>query len=424
MRDKVITIHTADEKIMRSTFKILFYINKSKTKADGTTAILCRITIDGANVVITTGGSVVPHDWSVKRGETTDKKTNQRLQTFREEIEQGYNTLLYKYGAVSAELLKNYLQGIGRTPTTLLALSVEELKAQRESKSEGTYSNNRCSDKQLNAFVRSRGEEDIPLTALATDFFDDYRFHLKKKGYAPATINRHLCWLSRLMYRAVSQGTIRFNPFERAKYEAVEHKPRFLSRGDVAKLLAFPLQDEGAELSRRMFLFSVFTGLAFADLQSLRASQIETNSDGRQYIRKARQKTEVESLIPLHPIAEQILSLYTKEKSKRDYKNDNESNCKTLPDTKSFPDMKIFPDTISKSKLSTHLKAVGLACGIRTPLTFHMARHSFGTLTLEAGVPIESIAKMMGHSSIASTQIYAQITDQKIARDMDRLMQQ
>ena len=254
LRDKVITIHTADEKIMRNTFKILFYINKSKTKADGTTAILCRITIDGANVVITTGKSVVPHDWSVKRGETTDKETNQRLQTFREEIEQGYNTLLYKYGAVSAELLKNYLQGIGRTPTTLLALSVEELKAQRESKSEGTYSNNRCSDRQLNSFVRSRGEEDIPLTALAINFFDDYRFYLKKEGYASATINGHLCWLSRLMYRAVSQGTIRFNPFERAKYEAVEHKPRFLSKGDVAKLLAFPLQDEGAELSRRMFL--------------------------------------------------------------------------------------------------------------------------------------------------------------------------
>lgn len=401
---------------MRSTFKILFYINKNKTKADGTTAILCRITIDGSNVVITTGESINPHDWSVKRGETMDKKTNQRLQTFREEIEQGYNTLLYKYGAVSAELLKNYLQGIGRNPTTLLALSTEELNAQRESKSEGTYSNNRSSDKQLNAFVRNRGEEDIPLTALTIDFFDDYRFYLKKEGYAPATINKHLCWLSRLMYRAVSQGTIRFNPFEEVKYEAVERKPRFLSKGEVAKLLAFPLQEEGAELSRRMFLFSVFTGLAFADLQSLRASQIETNSEGKRYIRKARQKTEVESLIPLHPIAEQILSLYTKEKSKRDYKNDNESDCKTLPDTK------IFPDTISKGKLFTYLKSVGLACGIRTPLTWHVARHSFGTLTLEAGIPMESIAKMMGHSSIASTQIYAQITDQKIANDMDKLI--
>ena len=402
LRDKVITIHTADEKIMRSTFKILFYINKSKTKADGTTSILCRITIDGANVVITTGESTTSHDWNVKRGVTTDKKTNQRLQTFREEIEQGYNTLLYKYGAASAELLKNHLQGVGRTPTTLLALSAEELKAQRESKSEGTYSNNRCSDRQLNSFVRSRGEEDILLTALAMDFFDDYRFHLKKEGYAPATINSHLCWLSRLMYRAVSQGTIRFNPFEEAKYEAVENKPRFLNKRDVTKLLAFPLQDEGAELSRRMFLFSVFTGLAFADLQSLRASQIETNNEGKRYIRKARQKTEVESLIPLHPIAEQILSLYTKEKNKGDYK--------------------IFPDTMSKGKLSSYLKTVGLACGIRTPLTWHMARHSFGTLTLEAGTPMESIARMMGHSSIASTQIYAQITDQKIARDMDRLM--
>ncbi len=387
---------------MRSTFKILFYINKNKTKADGTTAILCRITIDGSNVVITTGESINPHDWSVKRGETTDKKTNQRLQAFREEIEQGYNTLLYKYGAVSAELLKNYLQGIERTPTTLLALSADELKAQRESKSEGSCSNNRSSDRQLNSFVRSRGEEDIPLTALTIEFFDDYRFHLKKEGYAPATINRHLCWLSRLMYQAVSQGTIRFNPFERAKYEAVERKPRFLSKGDVAKLLAFPLQDEGAELSRRMFLFSVFTGLAFADLQSLRASQIETNSEGKRYIRKARQKTEVEILIPLHPIAEQILSLYIKE-SKGDYK--------------------VFPDTMSKGKLLTHLKAVGLACGIRTPLTYHVGRHSFGTLTLEAGIPMESIAKMMGHSSIASTQIYAQITDQKIAKDMERLLQ-
>ncbi|MDK7740757.1 hypothetical protein QP561_11030, partial [Veillonella nakazawae] len=87
--------------------------------------------------------------------------------------------------------------------------------------------------------------------------------------------------------------------------------------------------------------------MAFVDLRGLRASQIETNSEGKRYIRKARQKTEVESLIPLHPIAEQILALYTKAKSRGDYK--------------------IFPDTMSDWKLLRHLKAVGLACGIRTP---------------------------------------------------------
>ena len=81
-------------------------------------------------------------------------------------------------------------------------------------------------------------EQDVLLSALTIEFFEDYRFYLKREGYAPATINSHLCWLSRLMYRAVSQGTIRFNPFEEVKYEAVERKPRFLSKGDVDKLLA------------------------------------------------------------------------------------------------------------------------------------------------------------------------------------------
>ena len=123
--------------------------------------------------VITTGESTAPHDWSVKRGETKEKKTNQRLQTFREKVEQGYNTLLYKYGAVSAELLKNHLQGIGRTPTTLLALSAEELKAQRECSSAGTYRNNRYADRLLNSFVRSRSERDVPLSALTIEFFED-----------------------------------------------------------------------------------------------------------------------------------------------------------------------------------------------------------------------------------------------------------
>ena len=78
---------------------------------------------------------------------------------------------------------------------------------------------------------------------------------------------------------------------------------------------------------------------------------------------------------------------------------------------------------MSRIQIGMHLKTIGLACGIRQSLSFHVGRHSFGALTLEAGIPIESIAKMMGHASIASTQIYAQITDNKISKDMDRLIE-
>ena len=388
---------------MRSTFNILFYINRSKLRTDGTTAILCRITIDGSKVVMSTGESISPKDWSVKRQETNDKKLNQRLQSFREKIEQGYNTLLLQFGAVSAELLKNHLQSVGSNPTTLLALSREELSIVQSTRASGTYQSCRSYHRQLESFVESKGVVDIPLTTLTMDFFNDYRIYFKRKGYALSSTKQNLFWLSRLMYRAVSQQTIRYNPFEDAKYERVERKIRCLGKTDVARLLAMPLQNEQAEFVRRIFIFSVFTGLAFADVNKLRYCDIETNNAGVRYIRQYRKKTGVESITPLHPIAEQILSLYPL----KDKKEDNP----------------IFATSQSRMQIGMHLKAVGLACGIRQNLSFHVARRTFGTLTLEAGIPIESIAKMMGHSSIASTQIYAQITDQKISRDMDRLME-
>lgn len=388
---------------MCSTFNILFYINRSKLKTDGTTAILCRITIDGSKVAMSTGESISPKNWSLKRQETNDKKLNQRLQSFREKIEQGYNTLLLQLGAVSAELLKNHLQGVGSNPTTLLALSREELSIVQSTRALNTYQSCRCYHRQLELFVESKGEEDIPITTLTMEFFDDYRIHLKRKGYALSTTKQTLFWLSRLMYRAVSQQTIRYNPFGDAKYERVERKIRCLGKTDVARILAMPFQNKEAEFVRRIFLFSVFTGLAFADVSKLRYCDIETNSAGVRYIRQYRKKTDVESITPLHPIAEQILSLFPS----KDKKEDNP----------------IFETSLSRIQIGTHLKAIGLACGIRQPLSFHVGRHSFGTLTLEVGVPIESIAKMMGHASIASTQIYAQITDSKISRDMDRLIE-
>lgn len=388
---------------MRSTFNILFYINRSKLRTDGTTVILCRITIDGSKVVMSTGESISPKDWSVKRQETNDKKLNQRLQSFREKIEQGYNTLLLQFGAVSAVLLKNHLQGVGANPTTLLALSREELSIVQSTRTLNTYQSCRCYHRQLELFVESKGKEDIPLTTLTMEFFDDYRIHLKRKGYALSTTKQTLFWLSRLMYRAVSQQTIRYNPFEDAKYERVERKIRCLGKTDIARILAMPLQNKEAEFVRRIFLFSVFTGLAFADVSKLRYCDIETNSAGVRYIHQYRKKTDVESITPLHPIAEQILSLFPAKEKKED--------------------SSIFASSLSRIQIGMHLKAIGLACGIRQLLSFHVGRHSFGTLTLEAGVPIESIAKMMGHASIASTQIYAQITDSKISKDMDKLIE-
>lgn len=401
---------------MRSTFKILFYINRQKTKADGKTATLCRITIDGKSTAITTGEQCKSSEWNSRQGMTTDKKTNQRIGEFRELVEKTYQDILINDGVVSVELLKNHLQGIAATPTTLLAMSKADLQSVKEcvgkSRAESTYQNLLYSDKLLTEFVKDKGIMDIAIATITEDLIEEYRFFLKKHRLKTSTINNNLCWLSRLMYRAVSQRLIRCNPFENVKYEKAEQKIRFLQKSDVAKLMALRVIDKEAEQARRMFIFFCFTGLAIADMEHLQFGHIQTAADGQKYIRKERQKTKVEFVVPLHPIAETIINQCKKERP----------SMKEMQTVKGKGDDFIFHCACSRSVMSAKLSIVGKACGIRERLSYHMARHTFGTMSLSAGIPIESIAKMMGHASISSTQIYAQVTDNKISEDMDRLI--
>ena len=161
-----------------------------------------------------------------------------------------------------------------------------------------------------------------------------------------------------------------------------------------------------------MFVFACFTGLAIADMEHLQLGHIQTAADGQKYIRKERQKTKVEFVVPLHPIAETIINQCKKERP----------SVKEMQTVKGKGNDFIFHCACSRSVMSAKLSIVGKACGIRERLSYHMARHTFGTMSLSAGIPIESIAKMMGHASISSTQIYAQVTDNKISEDMDRLI--
>ena len=401
---------------MRSTFKILFYINRQKTKADGNTAILCRITIDGKNAAITTGEECKVSEWNTKQSLTTNRKINQRINEFRELVENTYRDILVKDGVVSVELIKNRLQGIATNPITLLAMSRAELQTVKESvgrsRAEGTYLNLFYSDRNLREFVENKGVQDISIGTITEDLFEEYRFFLKKRGLKASTVNSNLCWLSRLIFRAVSKRIIRCNPFENAKFEKEEKKIRFLQKSDVMKLMAMKVNDKEAELARLMFVFSCFTGLAISDMENLEYKHIQTAADGQMYIRKERQKTKVEFIVPLHPIAEAIISHYRKEQERSEERQT----------VKQKDDHLVFHRNCSRSVMDTKLSIVGKACGIRQRLSFHMARHTFGTMSLSAGIPIESIAKMLGHASISSTQVYAQVTDRKISEDMDRLI--
>ena len=237
-------------------------------------------------------------------------------------VEKTYRDILTRDGVVSVELIKNSLQGIATNPTTLLAMSKAELQAVKESvgksRAEGTYLNLYYSDKNLREFIENKGIQDISIATITESLFEEYRFFLKKRGLKASTVNTNLCWLSRLMFRAVSSRIIRCNPFENAKYEKEEKKIRFLQKSDVAKLMSMTMNDREAELARLMFVFSCFTGMAIADMENLEYRHIQTAADGQRYIRKERQKTKVEFVVPLHPIAEAIISHYRNEQERNE----------------------------------------------------------------------------------------------------------
>ncbi len=390
---------------MRSTFKILFYINKNKVKADGTTAILCRISIDGKQSVITTGIYCSPDNWNARKSTIKIERENNKLITYRNCIENTYNHILKELGVISAELLKNTIIGVNSTPTMLLQAGEVERERLRlrsiEINSTTSYRQSGISQRNLQEFLCSRGMKDIAFSDITEEFGESFKLYLKTIGERRAGyINKCITWLNRLIYIAIDQEVLRSNPLEEVRYEKKEPpQHKHISKDDFKRLLETPIPEERLELVRRAFIFSTLTGLAYVDIYGLYPHHIGKTAEGRLYIRKRRVKTNVEAFIPLHPIAEQILMLYN-----------------TTDDSRP-----IFPLPV-RDKIWYEINQIGTLIDLKENLSYHQSRHSFGTLLLSAGISIESVAKMMGHANINTTQVYAQITEQKISEDMDKLI--
>lgn len=124
--------------------------------------------------------------------------------------------------------------------------------------------------------------------------------------------------------------------------------------------------------------------------------------DGEHWLSTSRKKTEQPVRIPILPKAWEIIEKY-------------KANARALAKGTVFP-------VISNQKMNSYLKEIADLCGIQKNLTFHLARHTFATtVTLLNGVPLETVSKMLGHSKITTTQIYARVVEKKVSEDMQSL---
>ena len=157
----------------------------------------------------------------------------------------------------------------------------------------------------------------------------------------------------------------------------------------------------GLQIVKDIFLFSCYTGLSYIDIKELNPNQILVGIDGNKWIHTQRIKTNEQLKIPLLPKAKKILEKY---------KNEIVASDKLLP-------------VYSNQKMNKILKEIAKACGIHKNITFHVARHTFATtVTLSNGVPIETVSKLLGHTKLTTTQIYARVLQKKVGEDMQNLM--
>ncbi|WP_018667099.1 site-specific integrase [Bacteroides gallinarum] len=392
----------------RSTFAVLFYINRTKIRKDGTCQLLCKVSIDGEWEQIGTKVSVNPSVWNPEKGRADGRSenamtVNRAIDDLTKEINGHYRRIKGNLGFITAEQVKNAVMGVGQKPLTLLALFREHNDEFRKrvgvDRIKETYDSYMRSYKHLSAFVHEKLEtEDVALRSLDRAFYDDFELFLRNdRNLSPKTVHEHLYRLKKLTMRAVSQGTLRRDPYCRLHPELPRRKSRHLKLEDLKKLLETPVEKPQLQFVRDMFIFSTFTGLAYADLKKLTTNDITQVADGTWWIHIRRQKTDTLSTVRLLDIPLRIIEKY-REQRQGD---------------------KIF-NLYSRGYLIRLTKELGEVYGF--DLTFHKGRHNFGThITLSLGVPIETVGKMMGHMRIETTQIYAKVTDRKVDEDMKRL---
>ena len=398
------------KKVKRSTFKVLFCLKKNAPKKNGKVAIMGRITIDNQVAQFSTKLEILPQKWDLKYGRVTGKteeatQLNRKLEEIRSRIITHYKELMKYEGVVTAQKLKATFLGIGVMEDSLLkvyenfkegfALMVE--KGVRSYSTLNKYENVYT---HLSEFIQYKyRRSDISFKELTEDFINDFDFYLRvNKSLTHNTIWVYMMPLCKMVEIAIDKGIIYRNPFKNY-ISSMEEKDRgYLLREEVETLLQYHPKSASAELVRDLFVFSCFTGFSYIDIKQLKKSHLQSFFDGNKWLIKRRQKSDVPCNVRLLDIAEKIIEKY-------------EGTTRTEA---------LFP-TPSNTNCNLLIRKMMKDCNIirEKPISFHWARHTFGTLFLTEGVPLESVSKMMGHKNIKTTQIYAKITNEKISKDME-----
>jgi len=398
---------------MTNTFSLLFYIRTTKTKSNGTAPIYVRITINGKRAEFSAKRTIEPTKWNSAKGRAKGsneqiKSLNKYLDTIQAKVYDKQQELMQMNKSITAGTLKNAVLDI--TPDKKTLLGVFDTHNQKINQLIGngyaiaTVGKYELSYKHLKEFIKLNYKaDDLHLNEVLFGFITDFEHYLLSvKNISRNTANKYLSHLIKMINIALDNEWIDKNPFRKFKMKNKEVVKGFLTENEIEILLNKDFTIKRLEQVRDIFAFCCLTGLAFVDVEKLTPDDIHIGIDGNLWIHIRRQKTNTASHIPLMAHALILIDKY------KDH---------PLVVTKNS----VLP-VLSNQKMNAYLKEIADLCGITINLTMHTARHTFATYALTKGVPIETVAKVLGHKDLKTTQIYAKVIDSKVADDMKILM--
>ncbi|MBF8964303.1 site-specific integrase [Pontibacter sp. FD36] len=395
---------------MSKRVKILFYLKKPKNYISGSAPIYIRITVDGKRAEISTGRECEPQKWKSSSGRATGTREaatslNAYLDTLQAQVYEAHRILLESRESITAESVKRKFIGEEDDIRTLIA-EYEDHNRRLESLigkdfAKSTLKGYKTSLGHAKNYIQwKHGAGDLDLRKVDHAFVNDYDYYLRSVCKCSTnSVAKYIKHLKKVTNICKAHNWIDKDPFLHYKGKSKQVDRVFLTEDELDVIARKVFITERLTQVRDIFLFSCFTGLAYVDVQQLKRSDVQKGVDGAQWVFKRRQKTDIPSRIPLLPSALAILERY-------------EEHPQCLYKDQLLP-------VLSNQKMNAYLKEIADVCGITKSVTFHTARHTFATtVTLLNGVPMESVSKMLGHSSIKTTQHYAKVLDIKVSEDM------
>lgn len=395
-------------------FKVLLYLKKSSTDKRGKAPIMGRITLNNSMAQFSCKQSCNPKLWNPRSGRLEGKskeavETNAKIDRILLSVNSAVDNLTKRNVDFTAQSIKELMQGSVDCQVTLMDM-MDRLYADMEKRigidrAEGSLVHYKQARAIIGKFIEAKFKtKDIAFGQLTNRFISDYyEFLVTDCGFVSNSTRKYLAILKKACRVAYKEGytdRLFFANYPLPKIQV--GTPRTITPENFKKIqsLEIPKEKKSLILSRDLLLFSCYTGAAYIDAVSVTRDNLVTDEDGNLWLKYYRHKTKALAQIKLLPEAIELIEKY------------KDGNRNTLMPYQNY---KTLWDNLGK---------ICKMAGCTQPISHHMGRHYYASiLTLSNDVPIDVISKMLGHTNVRMTQVYAMVTQDKLFEEADKFIE-